>query len=643
MKMKKYTGIILFLAAILMLTGCTRGMLAFKTSENLGNIHFYGDFGAVSEELRYWDSSENLFYYFLPSGIPTDRLTVRTENGITLRPADAGGGRRHHFKNGETLNGIKPNQIYLLGCYDIHRYLYEVPVIFLKSENTYSMHIHTASGNVYPAMENKDLKLGGSMLLADSSGDVIYRGELDHLKGRGNGSWYSFKKPFNIKLDKEADLLGTGNSRKYALLNQESDPSAIRNKLAFRISEAVGLPFTPGSEYVDLWLDGNYQGLYLLTDRIQIGHSSVDIPSLEEETQKLNSMPLKDYPIVTTPGMRYSEIPNNPDDITGGYLLEVDRFYTMDKNAWFNTFKMDSVTLKSPSYAAKAQVDYLHHLFQEMELKFASSSDTTEYRKYIDEESWAKMGMLQELFVNSDFMGSSQYFYKPPDHNGVRSPIYAAPVWDMDQTLGPDTRSYLPSNTLLLPSHRWYQDLVKNPYFEEALRKTFLDDFVPVLNDLLDHGIDEMTETIRPALNMNYIRWKQAAISSFGSENPSQQAQESLKKYLSKRVQLLSGYLQNPDDYHHIIYTRDNFFHPDMAPYYQHMVVKHGEICDAPLSPRSPIARFAFWHTSVPPEVGDPFDFSAPVTEDAMLYAHYIYLTPEELAAANAAAAEPTE
>lgn len=165
------------------------------------------------------------------------------------------------FSDGDSLNGIEFNTTYLLGCYDQNRYLYEVPVIFMQGANIHSAFITTEGGSIAPVLADKTHKLKADMMISDASGSVVYQGGLSHIKGRGNGSWFSHKKPFNIKLSEKADLLGMGLSREWCLINQEMDYSCMRNKLIYDLAKDAGLAYSPDSEFVDLWICGSTESI----------------------------------------------------------------------------------------------------------------------------------------------------------------------------------------------------------------------------------------------------------------------------------------------------------------------------------------------------------------------------------------------
>lgn len=68
-----------------------------------------------------------------------------------------------------------------------------------------------------------------------------------------------------------------GKAKKWILLANAYDSSHLRNKIVLDASAAVGPPYTPECRWVDLYLNGEYAGLYLLTERNEVDSQRVDI------------------------------------------------------------------------------------------------------------------------------------------------------------------------------------------------------------------------------------------------------------------------------------------------------------------------------------------------------------------------------
>ena len=606
-----------------------------QENETFGDLRFTVHMDGGEEDIIFWGDGVSLYYYFLPSGAGTGSLTVGTKNGITLRRESEPEEARISFSDGDHLNGIACGETYLLGCHDQNDYLYEAPVVFMQGANVYSAFIKTESGSIQNVLDDKNYKEKGSMLIADPQGSVVYQGDLSYIKGRGNGSWWSFKKPFNIKLARSADLLGMGNARKWCLINMEQDFSLIRDKLSFDMAKAAGLRYSPDSEYIDLWIDGAYNGLYLLTDRIDISEASVDITDLEAATEAVNLDPLDTYPLSYTDNLAgnlgdrfYVQIPNDPANITGGYLLEVDKSYPLDKVTRFNTQEIRSVTLKSPEYATQAQTEYISDFISKMETALENPGSDA-YKNYIDERSWAKMYVLNETLANHDFMDSSQYFYKDVDTGDGTSLLYAGPVWDMDLILGFKETS-LPTNGLWALNKQWFSSLIHHQSFMDTTVDVYRNTFRPLEKELLEEGIDRYLEITEVSARMNYIRWPMVVPEGTGGSRDG--AADVMKKYLSERLDFLDDLWLNGTVYHTVRVTNGKTVLSDENGYYfiYYMVPDGepmGEIGRINVVPALENAKegyiFKGWYYGTPNNLGEPFDPQAPVTKDTTVCALY--------------------
>lgn len=93
------------------------------------------------------------------------------------------------------------------------------------------------------------------------------------IKGRGNTTWAMPKKPYQIKFDKKINLLGTGTAKakKWVLIANYTDPTLLKNKIVNDLCVNSELSNIPNSQFIDLYIDGNYVGNYLLCDKIEIG------------------------------------------------------------------------------------------------------------------------------------------------------------------------------------------------------------------------------------------------------------------------------------------------------------------------------------------------------------------------------------
>ncbi len=300
--------------------------------------------------------------------------------------------------------------------------------------------------------------------------------ELDYIRGRGNGTWYSDKRPYRLKLKKKADLLGMGENRHWVLLANSYDPSLLRNRLASYMGERLGLPFTSKCLPVDLVVNGQYRGSYLLSENVRLGKNRVDIDELTEKD---------------------TEDP----ELTGGYLLHIflkasepaENVFVSDRMVRFGT---DSPKFGEGEAGLKQQKEYIDGYLQRTEDAVFSADfrdrEGVSYTDLMDIASAAKYWWVQELSANPDGMRtSSTYLYKK---RGGK--LCWGPLWDFDIAFGSadeDPSGFGSCRMVWLDRLRACE-----PEYQRALTETWkvLDGILD--NVLMDGGVlDTYAEQIR--------------------------------------------------------------------------------------------------------------------------------------------------
>ncbi len=313
-------------------------------------------------------------------------------------------------------------------------------IVMIKESKVASVFIATESGNLDFIHAEKGNEEEGFIEIADSLGITVYEGELE-IKGRGNSTWQMEKKPYNIKLGDKVNLFGMGKTKKWSLIANHGDASLIRNVLAYEAAERAGMPYTPQFTPVDVYINSDYMGSYLLTTRVGVDGSSVDIEDLEGNTEDVNENDLDTYAqggsYGTYAGLlegtkKWYEIPNNPEDITGGYIIEMELANRYaDEATGFVTTRSQPFTMKTPEFASRAQIEYISDYYQKVEDAIYNGVSMEELDKIVDVESLAQMYLINEWASNMDASLTSTYFYKPAGDK-----LYAGPVWDFDIAFG---------------------------------------------------------------------------------------------------------------------------------------------------------------------------------------------------------------
>ncbi len=283
---------------------------------------------------------------------------------------------------------------------------------FYSATNLPLVVIHTDSAK---EITSKTVYTPGIIHVISNSGASIFTDSLD-IRGRGNGSWIFPKKPYKLKLAHKARLLGMpAKAKKWTLINNYGDKTLVRNLLAFRISEMMGMDYTPAGRMVDVMFNGEYKGTYQLCDQIEVRKNRVDITEMDAGD-------------------------NSGSELTGGYLVEIDA-YAGEEKKWFTTKDYGlPVSLKYPDEddITDTQFSYLQTAFNRMVSRVASASYNNPvmgFRRYLDEDSFLKRFLVEELAANVDAWWSV-HMYKDRDSTRFRT----GPVWDFDLAFENDIR-----------------------------------------------------------------------------------------------------------------------------------------------------------------------------------------------------------
>ena len=479
-----------------------------------------------------WEKSEadGKYYFYLPAD--SDLSSVETKfiasNAVYVGEKKLGYGKKTDAFAGGGEFTIKTGGT-------------EYPVVILKSENLPSMFIETESGSLDAIHADKSHKEKGTISVIED-GEVTVDAKLSYVKGRGNSTWALAKKPYNIKFEKKTNLFGMGKAKKWSLLASYYDPSFLRNTFIYDLSDEIGLLYSSKNKHIDLYINGEYQGNYLVCESVEVGETRVNITNLEDLNEEANAN--IDIESVALAGdrngskagsIKYAEIPNNPEDISGGYLLEFDLLnrYAPEVSG-FVTNIGQPIVLKSPEYASKAQVEYISSLWQEIEDAIYSENGTNSlgkhYTDYIDLESFAKMYIIEELSMDIDAGLSSCYFVK----DAKSDKIIASPVWDFDISLGSfsDERN----GVSLADPTKWFAGILtvgasnnpngvafetifaklcKHADFMTAVKKVWNENVKPNLGEEKIASLKSLASEIRASAVMDNYFWRRQLDSSY--------------------------------------------------------------------------------------------------------------------------------
>ncbi len=319
----------------------------------------------------------------------------------------------------------------------------------------------TTEGGKTPSPQKEDHK-GTIYIQGNARYPDQYNGEMK-IHVRGNSTKGLPKKPWKIKLDKKTDLFGFGKNKHWVLLANYLDVGLMRNTIAYDLSGELGLVHMK-TTWVDVILNGAYQGCYQLCEHIRIGGERVDVYDWEDAAETLagkfvekNGLAAddeealidqlqQDFSWVTSNEVTYKGITSQPssiwkkysNDISGGYLFELSHEYDeLSKFTVTNGNISLYVMLNAPEYLYSnvQMMDYCRTAWTNLvEAWIAPDGVTPEGACWLDlcdVDSMAAYWLAMEIPGNNDSSYKSRYAWK--DQGG---PLTFGPAWDFDWGCG---------------------------------------------------------------------------------------------------------------------------------------------------------------------------------------------------------------
>lgn len=400
-------------------------------------------------------------------------------------------------------------------------------VIWLYSEHIPAVFIETESGISDQINSDKNIKEPGTIKVLEPDGSFSLEHSLEYIKGRGNTSYTEFdKKPYQIKLTQDAPFLDMEPGKKWVFVSNSADSSLIRNALSRSLAGHLNLPQSEEGTFVDLYVNKEYVGNYYVVEKIEIQENRLLLSDLQKATEHENETEdLSTYETAWTDTTKAKQIPNDPEDITGGYLIERDfdnRFLKEVEinESYFITEAKECFIVRDPEYTSEAQIAYIDSYVQSVENAILSADGidgTTgkSYRDLIDVDSFVCKYLLEEVTANYDGGVASSYFYK--DSDTIDGRLYAGPVWDYDVSWG-NSPAYLgqistsPERLSRLASHSdssvWFQSLYHKPEVYEKIVSCYAQEISPYLTLLADEILPMLDEITAASAAMDQVRWE---------------------------------------------------------------------------------------------------------------------------------------
>ena len=341
-----------------------------------------------------------------------------------------------------------------------------LPVFYINTENA-------------QAIKSKTEYVPATYYIVSDDSSLVVGSEASPLnleiRGRGHSSWRGNKKPYKIKLAEKHPLLGMKSQKHWALL-KFYEPTVA----GLELGNILGMDWTATTKPVEVVLNGDYIGLYLLTETNRISNNRLDI---------------------------YEQANGNEDEetIPYGWLVEVDNYkesnqIMVKENSTWNI----RITYHSPDSLSSAQKEWLTNEFQDINAAiYDVDKEHSTWEQYIDVESMARYFIVQEVMDNTDGFHGSFYLHKDSTEDAR---WVAGPLWDMScsQRAKTDYTFRMKASYVFTP--HWIGELIQDEDFCNAVRQAWADFYSYDVDAWMDY-IDEHLYPCFDAYEHEKKRW----------------------------------------------------------------------------------------------------------------------------------------
>jgi len=496
-EVKKYRFIFLIISVVVLI-----GMVIFNDHSNVLCISV-NENGCLWlqtdnewERIEAWEE-EGIHYFFMPSYL--ENIYIAYESGSLQR------GESDTAADKVRILWNEASELALRDAEDT--IVWQGQVCFMKSDNIPALHISVE--DVERLNADKTVQMPAQMALIEEDGTVNYKGELEYITGRGNTTWALEKKTYTLKLLQSYPLLDMSNGKRWVLLANGYEGSKIMYKMTMDIASQMGMDYVPQMTWVDLYINGVYQGNYLLAEKIAVDEASVAIEDMNTPNELAADGDVADT--FVDGYFKGYETDKNPQNITGGYLIEKDfPPYYSEETCGFITNRLYTFSIKHPSMATRAEAEYIWSFVTAIDNMMAAKDKTV--LSFIDKESFYQKYILDEVSLSSDSNITSAYFYKKQNENI----LYAGPPWDYDGVYGESggvwhdyTQTVLDVNPLR-NTEGLALDWNNVLYSFDDCKQEIVEEYkrvLPIYEYYLKKGIDEHCDTIYDSVQMDMLRW----------------------------------------------------------------------------------------------------------------------------------------
>ena len=433
------------------------------------------DFRCWTVDARQWTNQgyqsekDGVWYLFLPQDESPADTVLSFSGRVTAASAGA------LDREGGTLTGAFADRDRVTLTLEGGR----TETVCLRQSSLPSLRLTLNGTTLDQIHQDKDVKYPGNDLVL-TDGDDVLTGAVE-IKGRGNSTWREYaKKPYQIKFSKKTSVLGMPAAKKWILLANASDDSMIRTRLVYDAAEQMDFPFVTEYQYVDLWIDGQYLGVYLLGEKAEIGKGRLNLQD------------------------------------PAGAMFELDNGFATDEDHYFfegrlnSYFALKEIVEEDDGHIQQAMTNFqtaMTRLTTALTSQGWENLSLSQLNEMIDVDSLARYYLMNEYVLNGESFFTSFFWYQ----DGASDVLHVGPLWDFDTCMGNKNEKvtdYNASSTSVL-----MKKMLNIPAFYQRVQELYTR-YKPLLTGMAGQ-VDGLRDEIGVSADLNYLRW-----STLGAANP---------------------------------------------------------------------------------------------------------------------------
>jgi hypothetical protein len=238
------------------------------------------------------------------------------------------------------------------------------------------------------------------------------------IETRGSSSQAFSKKQYvlttynSIQEKENVKLLDMPKENDWILSGIAFDTTFVRDYVSYKLANKIG-QYAARGRYCEVVLNDNYQGIYVLQEKLKADDNRIDINKIKDTDLTLPKL-------------------------SGGYVTKTDK-HNGNEGAWSMGsygWGADFIHVHpKPEEVMSVQNSYIQNVLQSLANQSLAQNNSVVdgYPSLIDVPSFVDFMIMNELASNPDGYQFSTFFHK--DRNGK---LRAGPIWDFNLTYGND-------------------------------------------------------------------------------------------------------------------------------------------------------------------------------------------------------------